>query len=152
MGERAEEGLVQQLVPEPAVEALDQGVLLRLARGDVVPLDASVLTPPQDRHAGQLGAVVRDARDRLAAPGDDRIELAPDPQPDRDVSATSPRHSRVKSSTTARMRKRRPSLSWSCRKSSDQRWLGPCGTVSGALVPSARLRPPRRRTCNRSSP
>jgi hypothetical protein len=67
-------------------------------------------------------------------------------RPGSDVSATRQRHSRVKSSTTARMRKRRPSLNASPRKSSDQRWFGPCGMVSGVLVPSARLRPPRRRT------
>ena len=36
-------------------------------------------------------------------------------------------------------------------KSSDQRWLGPCGRAIGARVPEARLRPPRRRTCSRSS-
>src|SRR5258708_452556 len=34
-------------------------------------------------------------------------------RPEIEVSATSARHSRVQSSTTARMRKRRPSVSWS---------------------------------------
>jgi hypothetical protein len=29
--------------------------------------------------------------------------------------------------------------------------IGTCGSAIGALVPSARLRPPRRRTCSRSS-
>lgn len=43
--ERAEQGLVQQLVPEPAVEALDEGVLGRLAGCDVMPLDFSLLSP-----------------------------------------------------------------------------------------------------------
>ena len=38
-GERGEQRLVQQLVAQPAVEALDEGVLDRLARGDVVPVD-----------------------------------------------------------------------------------------------------------------
>ena len=38
-----------------------------------------------------------------------------------DVSMTSPRHSRVKSSTKARIRKRRPLASVSMTKSSDQR-------------------------------
>jgi hypothetical protein len=36
-------------------------------------------------------------------------------------------------------------------KSSDQRWFGPCGSVIGARVPSARFRPPRRRTLSPSS-
>lgn len=47
-----------------------------------------------------------------------------------------------------RMRKRRPSVSWSDTKSSDQRSSGLCGTSIGALVPIARLRPPRRRTAS----
>ena len=71
--------------------------------------------------------------------------------PDSDVSATSVRHSRVKSSTTVRMRNRRPQAGLSDTKSRLQRWFGPSGSVIGALVPSARLRPPRRRTFNPSS-
>ena len=61
--------------------------------------------------------------------------------PDSEVSATRPRHSRVKSSTTVRMRNRRPSVSASLTKSSDQRWFGPCSSAAGARVPSACLRP-----------
>ena len=61
--------------------------------------------------------------------------------PDSEVSATSVRHSRVKSSTTASIRNRRLSANASDRKSSDQRWFGPCGKAIGALVPKARLRP-----------
>jgi hypothetical protein len=53
--------------------------------------------------------------------------------------------------TTTRIRKRRPSLSTSAAKSRLQRWFGACGSVSGARVPSARLRPPRLRTASRSS-
>ena len=60
-------------------------------------------------------------------------------RPLSDVSATKVRHSRVKSSTTARIRNRRPSAKASDRKSRLQRWLGPCGIVIGARVPSARL-------------
>src|SRR5712664_2416389 len=62
--------------------------------------------------------------------------------PESEVSATNARHSRVQSSTTVRMRKRRPSVSWSETKSSDQRSLGAIGTSIGARVPIARLRPP----------
>src|SRR5439155_2657359 len=40
--------------------------------------------------------------------------------PESELSATSARHSRVQSSTTVRMRKRRPSVSWSETKSSDR--------------------------------
>ena len=72
-------------------------------------------------------------------------------KPGSDVSATSARHLRVKSSTTAKMRKRRRSAKAFDGKSRLQRWFGPCGIAIGARVPSARLRPPRRRTCRRSS-
>lgn len=39
MAERPECGLVLQLVTQPAVELLDESVLHRLARRDVVPAD-----------------------------------------------------------------------------------------------------------------
>lgn len=39
VGERREQGLVEQFVPQPAVEALDEGILDRLARGNLVPVD-----------------------------------------------------------------------------------------------------------------
>jgi len=71
--------------------------------------------------------------------------------PDRDVSATRARHSRLKSSTIARTRNRRPSVKASETKSRLQRSLGRSGTAIGFLVPSARLRPPLRRTCRPSS-
>ena len=80
MRKRAEQRLVEQFVAQAAVETFDEGVLLRLARGDVMPLDAGLLRPAQDRHAGQLGAVVGDTGGRLATPGHDRVELTPDPQ------------------------------------------------------------------------
>src|SRR3954467_6814736 len=60
-----------------------------------------------------------------------------------ELSATRARHSLVKSSTSVRMRKRRPLTSVSATKSSDQRRLRSCGTAIGARVPRARLRPPR---------
>ena len=62
------------------------------------------------------------------ATGDDRIQLACDLLC-RIVTYQEirHRHSRVKSSTTTRMRNRRPSVSVSEAKSSDQRWFGPCG-------------------------
>lgn len=45
MGERCEQGLVQELVAQPAIEALDEGVLDRLSGIDVVPIDATVRRP-----------------------------------------------------------------------------------------------------------
>src|SRR5215469_7859972 len=45
MSERAEQGLVQQFVAQPAVKAFDESVLLRLTGCDVVPFDAGLLRP-----------------------------------------------------------------------------------------------------------
>jgi hypothetical protein len=45
-----------------------------------VPLDPAFLRRAQDRHAGQLGAVIGDAGDGLAALSDDGIALSPDAQ------------------------------------------------------------------------
>jgi hypothetical protein len=39
MGERGEDGLVEQLVTQSSVEAFDEGILLRFAWGDVVPFN-----------------------------------------------------------------------------------------------------------------
>ena len=51
----AEQCLVQAFIPEFAVEAFDEPVLLRLSGRDVMPVDACVLNPFQNRHAGELG-------------------------------------------------------------------------------------------------
>lgn len=80
LGKRGEQRLVEEFVAQPAVETLDEGVLGRLAGRDLVPLDPYLLTPAQDRHAGQLGAVVGDAHGRTAARGNDCREFAHDPQ------------------------------------------------------------------------
>ncbi len=75
---RREQRLVETFIAEAAVEALDEAVLHGLARRDVVPIDAGVLTPLQDRHRCELGAVVRDNGDRLSAMSDNGIKLASD--------------------------------------------------------------------------
>ena len=49
MGEVAEQRLVQELVPHPAVEAFHETILHRLAWRDVVPLDLVLGAPLQDR-------------------------------------------------------------------------------------------------------
>ena len=53
-----EKCLVEALVPKAAVAALDEAVLHRLARSDVMPVDLPALRSAQDRHAGELGPVV----------------------------------------------------------------------------------------------
>lgn len=81
MGEAGEDRLVQELVPQPRVEALDEPVLVGLARCDVVPLDIAFLRPAQDRHAGQFGAVVADDSVRPRHALEDRcIQLSADPR------------------------------------------------------------------------
>lgn len=72
--------LVEALVTEPAVEALDEAILHRFAWCDVVPLDATLLLPGQDGVRGQLGAVVADDHARIVTQFGDPIEFTGDPQ------------------------------------------------------------------------
>lgn len=71
--------------------------------------------------------------------------------PESDVSATSARYSRLKSSTMANTRNLRRSVKASETKSWLQRSLGLSGTNIGLRVPRARFRPPRVFTCSFSS-
>jgi hypothetical protein len=48
LAERSEERLVQEFVAQPAVEALDEGVLGRLAGIDVMPVDLRLVREGQD--------------------------------------------------------------------------------------------------------
>ena len=48
MRQRSEQRLVQQLVAQPAIEALVVAVLLGLARRDVMPADAGLVGPAED--------------------------------------------------------------------------------------------------------
>jgi hypothetical protein len=52
--------------------------------------------------------------------------------PGSEASAISPRHSRVKSSTKTKMRKRGPSAKASDRKSSPQHWFGGAGSPAAS--------------------
>ena len=56
MAQGCEQRLIQALVAQATIKALDVAVLLRLSGGDVVPLELPVLRPAQDRQAGQLNA------------------------------------------------------------------------------------------------
>src|SRR5271166_694351 len=47
MRQRREQRLVEQLIAQPPIEAFDKGILLRLAGGDVVPLDAVLVRAAQ---------------------------------------------------------------------------------------------------------
>ena len=61
--------VIEEFVAQASVEALDKGILGRLARRDVVPLDLPFLAEAQHRHSGQLSAVVGQAHRRPPAPG-----------------------------------------------------------------------------------
>jgi hypothetical protein len=57
-----EQSFIQQLVPQAAVEAFDEGSLGRLARGDVVPVKLAVIHELQDSVRGELGSIITDHR------------------------------------------------------------------------------------------
>jgi len=63
LGQRTEKLLIQQLVAELPIEPFHEGVLL--AESDVMPLDLPFLRPAKDRHASQLGPVIRDDHRRM---------------------------------------------------------------------------------------
>ena len=52
-----EDLLVEQLVAQAAVEAFDEGILLRFARIDIIPINIVIAGPLQDRTTGELGSV-----------------------------------------------------------------------------------------------
>jgi len=80
LGKCGEQRLIQEFVAQPAVERLDEGVLDRFSRRDVVSPDPGLVGPAQDRVAGELGAVGADDHPRLAARRDQPIELGRHPQ------------------------------------------------------------------------
>src|SRR3989442_5324500 len=74
--------LVQALVSEPAVEALDEGVLNGLARLDEVQPHAPLVGPLVQHQAGELRSIVQhDLLRRLAALGDQLVEHLRHPRP-----------------------------------------------------------------------
>ncbi len=142
--ETVEEVLIQALIAQPAIKALDEGILCWLSRRDVVPLDADLADPFQDRMTGELifGAP------RWAISLDSSLATR---TPDRETSTTTARASRVKSSTTQSVRNRRPSLRASDTKSRLHRSFTRSGISMGERVPVARFRPRRRFTARPSS-
>jgi hypothetical protein len=48
---------VEELIPKTAVEALDEAILHRLAGRDIMPFDAGLICPCEDRVAGELAAI-----------------------------------------------------------------------------------------------
>jgi len=54
-----EDLLVQQLIAQATIERLDEDVLLRLARVDVMPWNGVLVGPSQNGPTGELGPVAR---------------------------------------------------------------------------------------------
>lgn len=108
-------------------EALDEGVLGGLAEGDIVPLiriswhQRRIAMPVSSVPLSETHMTGRSRQAMIAS------SSRATRRPGSEVSATTARHSWVKSSTNARMRKRPPSPKASDRKSRLQRWFGPCG-------------------------
>ena len=76
MGQAVKQGLVQKLIAHASVEALDEGVLHRLARRDVMPVDAMLRRPGEDGVRCELGSVVGDDHaGRGSATLDDAAQL-----------------------------------------------------------------------------
>ena len=67
--------LVQHLIAQAAVERLDEGVLLRLARIDVVPFGIAVVRPFQDSAAGELRRGVTDNAGALSIDPNESIQF-----------------------------------------------------------------------------
>ena len=132
VGEAPEPVLVQAAVPELAVEALHEGVLGGLAGLDEVQDRAGPFAPKAHRLAGQFGAVVADdglGRRRGLA---QLVQEERQPAPVIEAATSWPTHILAKkSSTTFRMRNRRPLASWSDMKSTGQRSFGRVGAASG---------------------
>jgi len=68
--------LVQALVAEATVEALNQGVLQRLASHEKVRFQVALLPPGESRSAGQLHDVVADDDQKHAPAGEHVVEFA----------------------------------------------------------------------------
>ncbi len=53
---------IETFVPQLTVKAFDKAVLLGFSRRDVIPIDTRILNLFEDRHAGELSAIVRHNR------------------------------------------------------------------------------------------
>lgn len=76
-----EDFLVEQLVPQAAVEAFDECILLRFPGIDVVPRHLVFVGPFQDGPTGELCAVVADDAAGLAVDPDQCAQFSGDTRP-----------------------------------------------------------------------
>jgi len=77
-GQTVEQMFVEAFVAQAAIEALDEGVLDRLARLDVMPGHAAG-NPAQDGHTSQFATIVADYNLGRCALVGETFELAHDP-------------------------------------------------------------------------
>lgn len=69
------------LVPQPADDAFREGILYRLARHGIMPVNLEFLRPLENRVTGQLDAVIRDDQDKPATQRDHPLEFSGHPNP-----------------------------------------------------------------------
>src|SRR5690606_4027738 len=81
MAEAEEQRLIEQLIPHPAVEALDECILHRLSRRNIVPVDLVLRRPGEDGVRRELRPVVGNNHAGLAAPPDQFAQLTRDASP-----------------------------------------------------------------------
>ena len=111
--EVAEQGLVEEFVPHPAVECLEDAVLHRSSGSDGVPLDAGLLRPEQDGIRGEpaspaFGSVPSSLTTSLGLPylATSVVSSRATRLPEIDVSGMAARHCLVTSSMTSSTRNR----------------------------------------------
>jgi hypothetical protein len=139
MSERSEQRLIEKLVTQTADEGFDEGVLYRLARGDVMPVDLAVVGPLQDGVAGQLGTVVADDGLRSAVGDQKPVELAGDPDTgDRGIG--NQRQALTGAVVDHDQDAHAAAVDELIGGEVRRRSFGHCGTSIGARVPKARSR------------
>jgi len=119
-----EDVAVEHLGSIGLVESFDIGVLRGLAGLDVIEGDTLALSPLGQSSGDEFGAVVQANRQRRTAylPSSSRARMTR--AAGRLVSTSIRRPSRLNSSMTLKVRKRRPDHSTSDMKSQLQPWLG----------------------------
>lgn len=78
VSEACEDGLVEEFIAQPSVEALDERILGRLAGRDVMPVDAGAVLPVEHGARCQFRSIVADNGLRLTVEPDELVELPRD--------------------------------------------------------------------------
>lgn len=87
MVQRRKQGFVQEFVPQTTVETFGEGILGRLARRDVMPVDLAVIGEGQDRVRSELGPIVADHRCGFAPGIEQGCQFPRTHPPESEVSA-----------------------------------------------------------------